>query len=117
MEFIVPGISLLLIVLGIVAIVMSRRNWRIPQMVLLGFILVFSLAFFYLSARTLKTHDNWEKELIESQAKIELLQKEISGESERTVASSSDPEARSNGGLKAGRDRNKLAVAAAMAER
>ena len=31
MEFIVSGISALLVILGFVAIVMSRRNWRVHR--------------------------------------------------------------------------------------
>ncbi len=116
MEFIVPGISALLVILGIVAIVMSRRNWRVPQMILLGFVLVFSLVFFYLSARTLKTHENWETELTKYQTQIDQLHKEIDGDSV-FKPESTEGDNQTGGGLRAERDRNKLAVAAAMAQR
>jgi hypothetical protein len=116
MEFIVPGIAALLVILGFVAIVMSRRNWRVPQMILLGFILVFALVFFYLSARTLKTHENWETELIKYQTQIDQLRKEIDVDSGNKAASP-DSEGKADGGLKSVRDANKLAVAEAMTQR
>ena len=59
MEFIVPGICGLIVILGLVAIVMSRSNWSVPQMILMFFVLVTSLAFFFLAARTLRTRANW----------------------------------------------------------
>jgi hypothetical protein len=116
MQFIAIGICALFVILGLVATVMSRRNWRIGQMVLFGFILVFSLVFFYLSARTLKTHENWETELLNFQASTSALERKISGDGKQPPGPA-DTEAPSNGGLKHDRDSNKLAVAEAMAER
>jgi hypothetical protein len=116
MQFIAVGICVVLVIVGFVAIVMSRRNWRIGQMILFGFILLFSLIFFYLSARTLKTHENWETELLNFQANTGALEKEINGDGKQP-AGTSDSDAQSNGGLKHDRDGNKLAVAEAMAER
>jgi hypothetical protein len=75
MEFIVPAICGLLVILGLVAIVMSRSNWRIPQMVLLFFVLVSSLVFFFLAARTLRTRDNWQTEIRSYQKLIEQTRK------------------------------------------
>src|SRR5882757_9470505 len=62
MEYIMPGICGLLVILGLVAIIMSRSNWRIPQMILVIFVLIGSLVFFFLAARTLRTRDNWQSE-------------------------------------------------------
>lgn len=70
MEFIVPAICGIVLILGIVAIVMSRSNWKIPQMILMFFILIFSLGFFYMAARNLRTRENWEKEVHDYQARI-----------------------------------------------
>ncbi len=63
MEYIVPGICGLLIILGLVAIVMSRTTWRIPQLILMFFLLVASLVFFYFSARVLKLRNNYQVEI------------------------------------------------------
>ncbi|HEV2968876.1 MAG TPA: hypothetical protein VGY55_02730 [Pirellulales bacterium] len=106
MEYIVPGICGLLLILGLVAIVMSRSNWRIPQIVLSAFILIFSLAFFYLAARTLKTHENWEREIKQFQDGIARAQ-------------NGDPTKGELGILQLTNDRNQLKqqVAEAMAER
>jgi hypothetical protein len=106
MEYIVPGICGLLLILGLVAVVMSRSNWRIPQIVLSAFILIFSLAFFYLSARTLKTHENWEKEIKQFDDGIALAQ-------------NGDPAKDGKGIPQLTDDRNELKqqVAGAMAER
>lgn len=63
MEFIVPGICGLIVIMGLVAIIMSRSNWSVPQLVLMFFVLVTSLAFFFLAARTLRTRANWAAEV------------------------------------------------------
>src|SRR6266404_4765879 len=75
MEFIVPAICGLLVILGLAAIIMSRSNWRIPQMVLLFFVLVGSLFFFFLAARTLRTRDNWQAEIRNYQKLIDQTRK------------------------------------------
>jgi hypothetical protein len=63
MEFIVPGICGLLVILGLVAVIMSRSNWSVPQMILVFFVLATSLVFFFLAARTLRTRANWAAEV------------------------------------------------------
>ncbi len=74
MEFIVPAICGLLFIIGIVAVVMSRSNWRIPQMILVFFILLFSLAFFYMAARNLRARKAWEDEVSQYKDKIKETQ-------------------------------------------
>jgi hypothetical protein len=63
MEFLIPGLCGLVVIVGLVAVVMSRANWSIPQMVLVGFILIGSVVFFYFSARTFVLAKNWNDEL------------------------------------------------------
>jgi hypothetical protein len=106
MEYIVPGFCGLLLIVGLFAIVMSRSNWRIPQIVLSAFILIFCLAFFYLAARTLKTHENWEKEIKQFEDGIARAQ-------------DGDPAKDGKGILQLTNDRNQLKqqVAESMAER
>jgi hypothetical protein len=104
MEFIVPGICALLVILGLVAIIMSRSNWRIPQMILVIFVLIGSLVFFFLAARALRTRDNWQAEIRDYQKKIKATR---------------DGEAAQKGitQLTADRDHLKQQLAEAMAER
>ena len=74
MEWIVAGICGLLLIFGLVAVVMSRDIWIIRQMILVGLILISSVAFFYMAARTLKMRQNWEenrKEFLEKLAAVE----------------------------------------------
>jgi hypothetical protein len=73
MEYIVPGICGLLVILGLVAIIMSRSNWRIPQMILVIFVLIGSLVFFFFAARTLRTRDNWQAEIRDFEKKIKAV--------------------------------------------
>ena len=70
MEFIVPGICGLLVIIGLVAIIMGRATWRIPMMILVFFIMVFSLTLFYLSAKVLQTRLNWEAALADYRTTI-----------------------------------------------
>jgi hypothetical protein len=60
MEYLAPGICGLLLIVGLVGVVMSRNVWRIPQLLLVAGILIGSVVFFWLAARTLKTHENWQ---------------------------------------------------------
>ena len=63
MEMLIPGLCVLVVIMGLVAIIMSRANWSIPQMILVGLILISSLVFFYFSARTLVLAKNWNDEI------------------------------------------------------
>lgn len=63
MEMLIPGLCGLVLIVGLVAIVMSRATWSVPQMILVGFILLGSLVFFYFSARTFVLAKNWNDEL------------------------------------------------------
>ena len=74
MEFIVPGICGLLVILGLVAIVMSRTTWRIPMLILMFFILIGSLGLFFMSAKTLRTRENWEDAVAAYRAKIKIAE-------------------------------------------
>jgi hypothetical protein len=109
MEFIVPGICALLVILGLVAIIMSRSNWRIPQMILVIFVLIGSLVFFFLAARALRTRDNWQAEIRDYQKKINATRNgdPSAGESAQKGITQ----------LTADRDRLKQQLAEAMAER
>ena len=75
MEYLAPAICGLLLILGLVGVVMSRNVWRIPQMLLVIGILIGSAAFFWLAARTLKTHWNWQNEIASYQEKLNEVQK------------------------------------------
>lgn len=55
---------------------MSARTWPIYQVVLVVFLFLGVVGFFYLSARTLKTHDAWRKLVNRTKADIERLEQE-----------------------------------------
>ncbi|MEX2114549.1 MAG: hypothetical protein WD845_15245 [Pirellulales bacterium] len=55
---------------------MSARTWPIVQVVLVAFLFLGTVAFFYLSARTLKTHDAWRKVVNNAKAEVERLQRD-----------------------------------------
>lgn len=63
MDMLIPGLCGLVVIIGLVAVVMSRSNWSVPQMVLVGCILVASLVFFYFSARAFVLAKNWNDEI------------------------------------------------------
>ena len=65
MEMLIPGLCGLVVIIGLVAVVMSRSNWSVPQMVLVGLILVSSVGFLYLSAREFVMAKNWNDEIEE----------------------------------------------------
>ena len=109
MEYIVPGICGLLVILGLVAIIMSRSNWRIPQMILVIFVLIGSLVFFFLAARTLRTRDNWQTEIRDYQKKINAVRNGDPSAGEATQKGITQ--------LAVDRDQLKQQLAEAMAER
>ena len=53
---------------------MSARTWPIYQVVLIVFLFLGTVAFFYLAARTLKTHDAWRKLVNSQKAELERLE-------------------------------------------
>lgn len=55
---------------------MSARTWPIYQVVLVVFLFLGIVGFFYLSARTLKTHDAWRKVVNRTKADIERVEQE-----------------------------------------
>jgi hypothetical protein len=59
----IPGLCGLAVIIGLVAIVMSRANWSVPQMVLMAGTLLGSLVFLYFAARTFVLAKNWNEEL------------------------------------------------------
>jgi hypothetical protein len=63
MEMILPIVCGILILLGLIAVVMSRDTWPIYQMILVAFVLLANVAFLYLAARTLYTHREWRNEV------------------------------------------------------
>lgn len=63
MEMLIPGLCGLVVIIGLVAIVMSRANWSIPQMILVSFVLLSSLVFFYFAARTFVQAKNWNDQI------------------------------------------------------
>jgi hypothetical protein len=63
MDMILPILCGLLILLGLVAVIMSRSNWRVYQIVLVIFVLLANAVFLYLAARTLYTHREWRNEV------------------------------------------------------
>jgi hypothetical protein len=73
MEYIVPGLCGLAIILGLVAIVMSRSTWRIPQLILMFFLMAAALVFFYFSARVLKLRKNYQDEIKAYQNQLDLV--------------------------------------------
>ncbi len=55
---------------------MSARTWPIYQVVLVAFLFLGTVTFFYLSARTLKTHDSWRKVVNNARAEVERLERD-----------------------------------------
>jgi hypothetical protein len=55
---------------------MSARTWPIYQVLLAVFLFLGIVAFFYLAARTLKTHDAWRKVVNNATAELERLEKD-----------------------------------------
>ncbi|HEX3726725.1 MAG TPA: hypothetical protein VHV08_10805 [Pirellulales bacterium] len=56
---------------------MSTRTWPIYQVVLAEFVFLGALAFMYLGARTLATHNAWRKLVREREQQLESVQKQI----------------------------------------
>ncbi len=63
MDMLIPGLCGLVVIIGLVAVVMSRSNWSVPQMVLVGLILVSSVGFLYLSTREFAMAKSWNDEI------------------------------------------------------
>ena len=56
---------------------MSAKTWPIYQVVLVVFVFLGAVTFFYLSARTLRTHQNWGKVLNQAQKDVETQQAQL----------------------------------------
>src|SRR5687768_5918541 len=83
MEMILPIVCGILILLGLIAVVMSRDTWPIYQMILVVFVLLANVAFLYLAARTLYTHREWRNEVKKYEsayAQQSDIHKRLSGE-------------------------------------
>ncbi len=85
MEYLWVGACGLLLILGLVSIVMSRNIWRATQMIATVLVLISSLAFFYLAARTLRLHKNWQDEVNLYEKALTSVKKEI-GKDEHSPA-------------------------------
>ena len=55
---------------------MSAKTWQIYQAVLVAFIFLGSVAFFYLAARTLATHNAWRTLVNRTKTELETIQKQ-----------------------------------------
>jgi hypothetical protein len=55
---------------------MSARNWQVYQVILVAFIFLGTVAFFYLAARTLATHNAWRTAFIRLNSERETLEKQ-----------------------------------------
>ena len=65
MAYVLLAILALAILASFYAAYMSAQNWPIYQVVLVAFIFLGAVAFFYLGARTLATHQAW-RDLVNS---------------------------------------------------
>jgi hypothetical protein len=66
------------IILGAFAVAFfSARTWPIYQVVLVVFVFLAAVGFFYMSARTLRTHQAWGKALNQAQKEIENQEKRL----------------------------------------
>ena len=61
MEMLIPGLCGLVVIIGLVAIVMSRANWSIPQMVLMAGTLLGSLVFLYFRRAHVRAGEELER--------------------------------------------------------
>ena len=72
---VLQGITFLLVILSFVAAWFSAKTWRVYTIVLVMFIFIASLGFFYLAARTLKTHKSWKEIAIQREKELDELEK------------------------------------------
>lgn len=77
MAYVLLGILVIGLVASIYIAVMSSQTWPIYQTVLVVFVFIAALAFFYLGARTLKTHQAWRDSYNRNVAQAEQLESQI----------------------------------------
>ncbi len=77
MAYVLLGILVLGLVASIYIAVMSSKTWPIYQTVLVVFVFIALMAFFYLGARTLKTHQAWREAYNRNVAQAEQLESQI----------------------------------------
>ncbi len=73
---IVPIICGIAIIAGFVALFMSRDTWRWHTIMFTFLVMVGSLVWFYLAARTLKTQDAWRNEVVSYEKAVDTVAKE-----------------------------------------
>lgn len=73
---ILPIVLGLVLLGGIVAVVLGRDRWRWYNITLVTLILLLSVVWFYLAARTLKTQQNWRTEVAQYEKDIDALNKQ-----------------------------------------
>ena len=74
MAYVLLGILVLGLAASIYIAVMSSKTWPIYQTVLVVFVFIALMAFFYLGARTLKTHQAWRESYTRNVAQAEQLE-------------------------------------------
>lgn len=77
MAYVLLGILVLGLLASIYIAVMSSKTWPIYQTVLVVFVFIAAMVFFYLGARTLKTHQAWREAYNRNLAQAEQLESQI----------------------------------------
>jgi hypothetical protein len=62
MDMILPAVAGILLLMGLIAVFMSRETWRWHTITMTVLVMLAGVAFMYLAARTLKTHADWGNE-------------------------------------------------------
>jgi len=93
MAYVLLGILVLGLLASIYIAVMSSKTWPIYQTVLVVFVFIAAMVFFYLGARTLKTHQAWRESYNRNLAQAEQLESQI-----LPLAGGVDPQGVSVGG-------------------
>jgi len=68
----VVGVILLV---GLIALFLSATVWRVPMILVVFCVMAAGLTFFYLSARTLKTHAAWRKDIATFETRFDEAEK------------------------------------------
>lgn len=77
MAYVLLGILVIGLAASIYIAVMSSKNWPIYQTVLVVFVFIAGMVFFYLGARTLKTHQAWRETYNRNVAQAKQLEAQI----------------------------------------
>ncbi len=70
-------VAAVVLLVGVVAVVLSRENWRWQNITLVSLFLVLGVLFFYLGSKNLKIQQAWRNEIENYQKAVGVVEKEI----------------------------------------